>query len=166
MELRKIRDTEYMVSKDGRVFSPKGKQLSTWIENNTGYTLVRVRRDKKPLCLRVHVIVAECWIPNPNGYRYVKHKNDDKTINDASNLEWGTNSENTKEGYENGCYKFKRRSYKVTVIHKETGQEQTFKSVRSLSETLGLHRKNVSAILDGRKTNTYEYEFRYEMPND
>lgn len=161
MELRKIRDTDYLVSRCGKVFSPRGKQLSTWVENNTGYTLVRIRRNKKPLCLRLHVIVGESWIPNPDNLPFVKHTNDDKTNNHADNLSWGRNRDNVQEGYDNGCYRFKTRSYAVSATNKSTGEMYEFKSLRQLSEVLGLHRKNVAAILAGNKKNTYNYEFRY-----
>ena len=105
------------------------------------------------------------WIENPEKLPFVKHKNDDKTNNSAENLEWGANPDNVKEGYENGCYKFNTRSYKVYVTLKDTGEVLEFKSLRSLAETLNVNRKNVAAILDERKTNTYDnYEFSYKCP--
>ena len=165
MELRKIRDTNFTVSEKGEIFSPAGKRMSTWIENNTGYTLFRIHFEGKKKCYRLHRIVAESWIENPEKLPFVKHKNDDKTNNSAENLEWGANPDNVKEGYENGCYKFNTRSYKVYVTLKDTGEVLEFKSLRSLAETLNVNRKNVAAILDERKTNTYDnYEFSYKCP--
>lgn len=165
MELRKIRDTDFLVSEAGEIFTPAGKKLSTWIENNTGYTLFRIHFEGKKRCYRLHRIVAESWIENPSNLPFVKHKNDDKTNNHASNLEWGANPDNVKEGYKNGCYKFPTRAYTVYVLVKETGQVLQFKSLRSLADTLGINRKNVAAVLDGRKTNTYSnFEFSYQCP--
>jgi hypothetical protein len=141
--------------------------MSPWIENNSGYYLFRVRRDNKPLCLRLHRILAEAFIPNPDNKPFVRHLNDIKTDNRLCNLEWGDNPTNTKEGYDNGCYQFKTRSYSILVIHKKTGEILTFKSLRSASEELNLNRKNISAILKGKKTSTYVYDFKYlETPND
>ena len=163
MELRKIRDTDFLISEDGKIFSPKGKQISTWIENNTGYTLFRIHFNGKKRCYRLHRILAECWIPNPDNLPFVKHKNDDRTYNTVSNLEWGANPDNVQEGYDNQRYKFKTRSYKVYVTNKETNEVLVFKSLRSLAETLGLNRKNVAAVLDNRKNNTYtNFEFSYQ----
>lgn len=158
---KKIRGTEYTVTNDGKVYSPKGKELSPWIENNTGYALIRIRINKKPKCLRLHRIVAEAWIPNPHNKKYVKHKNDNKTDNSASNLEWGDVSDNTQEGYDNGCYKSEKRCHKVQAVHKNTNDIFIFKSIREAAETLNLNRKNITAILKQKKTNTYEYEFYY-----
>lgn len=165
-ELRNIRDTEFKISKDGNIYSPSGKKISTWIENNTGYVLFRIHYNGIKKCYRLHRIVAECWLPNPDNLPFVKHKNDNKKLNNVENLEWGANPDNVKEGYDNSCYKFHTRSYKVSAIHKETKEKLVFKSLRSLAETLSLNRKNVAAILDGKKLNTYNYEFCYEMSND
>lgn len=165
MELRKIRDTDFLISKEGKIYTPAGKLLSTWIENNTGYMLFRICFEGKTRCYRLHRILAECWIPNPDNLPFVKHKNDDKKNNSVDNLEWGANPDNVQEGYDNQRYKFKTRSYKVYVTNKETGEVSVFKSLRSLAETLGLNRKNVAAVLDGRKKNTYiNFEFSYKCP--
>ena len=80
-------------------------------------------------------------------------------------LNGGANPDNVQEGYDNQRYKFKTRSYKVYVINKETNEVLVFKSLRSLAETLGLNRKNVAAVLDNRKNNTYtNFEFSYQCP--
>lgn len=164
--MKKIRDTNYFITEEGFVISPYGKKISPWKENNTGYLLVRIRRNKKPLCLRLHRILAEAYLANPEGKTYVKHKNDNIEDNSLSNLEWGDRPDNTQEGYDNGCYRFYSRKHRVRAIHKETNVEIVFDSVRSLSESLNLNRKNVTAILKKRKVNNYDYEFYYEMSND
>lgn len=167
MELKRIRDTNYFVSENGELFNKKGNRLGTWVENNTGYTLFRIYINGKTKCYRLHRIVAECWIDNPNNLPFVKHKNDNKLDNRASNLEWGSNPDNVQEGYDNNCYRFRQRSHKVKVKNLETGETTIYKSIRTLSDTLGLNRKNVAAILKDNKINTYSsYEFSYEMPND
>lgn len=164
--MKKIRDTEYFITEDGEVISPFGRKIKPWKESNTGYLLVRIRRNKKSLCLRLHRILAEAYLPNPEGKSYVKHKNDNIEDNSLMNLEWGDRPDNTQEGYDNGCYHFVNRKHKVKAVDKYTGKEFIFESIRSLAEALNLNRKNVTAILKERKVNNYNYEFYYEMPND
>ncbi len=159
---KQIRDSLYTIDDNGDIRSHRGKKISTWIENNTGYHLLRVRYlDGTNKCFRLHRILAECFIPNPNNLPFVKHKDDNKDNNSIDNLEWGANPDNVKEGYDNCCYRFNTRSYKVKVTNINTGEELEFKSIRSLSESLGLNRKNVAAIMKNKKSNTYEYTFEY-----
>jgi hypothetical protein len=163
MRSAKIRGTDYIIYEDCSIMSPKGVPVNTWKENNTGYHLFRIRVDNKPKCLRLHRIMAESFILNPDNMPFVKHKNDNKDVNLTYNLEWGTNKENTQEGYDNGCYEFKSRCHGVKATCNTTGEVFFYKSLRSLAEGLGLNRKNVAAVLKGKKNNTYPYTFEYDM---
>lgn len=150
----------YHVTEDGKVFRENGVELTQW-KSNTGYMKVRFY-GKKNRDMYVHRLVAEKYVPNPNNLPIVKHKDDNKLNNHASNLEWGTHSENAKEGYGNGCYKFHKRSYAVKATHKVTKEVIVAKSIRELSNILGHNRKTISSILKGVKEhNNFEYEFEY-----
>lgn len=46
----------------------------------------------------IHRLVAEAFIPNPNGYAEVNHKDECKTNNVATNLEWCTHKQNSSHG--------------------------------------------------------------------
>lgn len=161
MKKVKIRESDYTITEDGVVQAPSGKVMSFWTESNTGYQLFRVRVDNKPKCYRLHRILAECFIPNPDNLPFVKHKDDDRSNNTVDNIEWGANADNVQEGYDNGCYKFKKRSYPIQATHKITGEVSTFKSLRTLQEVLGCNRKSVAAILNGQKEGNYDYTFEY-----
>ncbi len=162
MEEMQVRGSLYTIKEDGTITSHKGRKISTWLENNTGYHLFRVRYEGNGVkCFRLHRILAECFIPNPDNLPFVKHKDDNKDNNTVCNLEWGANPDNTQEGYDNGCYQYTARCHKVKATCLTTGEVTTSKSLRSLSEQLGLNRKNIAAILKGRKNNTYNYSFEY-----
>lgn len=151
---------KYDVREDGRVFRENGVELSQW-KSNTGYMKVRFY-GKKNVDKYVHRLVAEKFIPNPDNLPVVKHKDDNKLNNHVSNLEWGTHAENVKEGYDNNCYTFKKRSYAIRATHKETKEVIEAKSVRELSKILGYNRKSISSIMNGTKEfNNYDYEFEY-----
>lgn len=167
---KQIRDfVGYEIDEFGNVFCTKFKterKINTWVEINTGYRLVRIRKNRKVVCFRIHRLVAECFLPNPNNLPYVKHKRDNRTDNSVYNLEWGECSDNTQEGYDNQCYSFHTRSHAIVAKHKITGESIRFKSLRSCAETLSVDRKRLSAILKRGVVNNYDYEFCYEMPND
>lgn len=170
-EVRKqIRDFEgYEIDEMGNVYCTryeKERVIHPWVEINTGYRLVRIRKNKKTVCLRVHRLVAEAFLPNPDNLPYVKHKGDNREDNSVYNLEWGDCPDNTQEGYDNNCYAFHTRCHGVKATNKITGEVFHFKSLRCCADTLGLDRKRISAILKRGAPNNYDYEFCYEMPND
>lgn len=86
----------YSVSNRGVVVSHlTGKQL-TQSCNTFGYKQVSLHKDGKQVSKTVHRLVAEVFIPNHNSLPFVNHKDEDKTNNDVSNLEWCTCQYNTE----------------------------------------------------------------------
>lgn len=68
----------------------------------SGYLVVSLR-DKKGHTYRrkIHRLVAQLFVPNPNKLDIVNHKDENKTNNTASNLEWCTSSYNSNYGTRN-----------------------------------------------------------------
>jgi len=95
----------YKVSNMGRVLSLKKfkETLLTPQKNSCGYLRVvfydqeGVR--KRPL---LHRVVAEAFIPNPDKHSIVMHLDDDPGNSCATNLKWGTRSENAIDMYAKG----------------------------------------------------------------
>ena len=86
-------DGAYQVSDLGRVRSLKfGKVRVLRISKNMkGYLFVNLHRDGKQKNVSVHRLVASAFIENDNILNdQVNHRNEDKTDNRASNLEWCT----------------------------------------------------------------------------
>lgn len=97
----------YQVSNLGRVKSfrgstkfgkPKEFILKPYL-NNSGYCVVTLYIDScKKHKFQVHRLVAEMFINNPQGLPCVNHKDEDKTNNCVSNLEWCTYQYNNNYG--------------------------------------------------------------------
>lgn len=163
---KQITGTNYFIDSSGTVTNENGKILSQWV-GNTGYLKVKLRINKKPTDFYVHRLVAQAFVANPNNHPMVLHLDDNKANCVWTNLEWGTNRQNTKDGYDRGLYAFKQRSHKIAAVHKKTGITTYYDSVRQLGEELGYNRKTVTSILKGvKKTNNFDHEFYYNMPND
>ena len=78
----------YEVSEFGEVRNKKTKQILKNRENGNGYLRVDLRKDGKAYKRYVHRLVAETFLENFAGFEHVNHKDEIKTNNHVSNLEW------------------------------------------------------------------------------
>lgn len=88
-----------IVCKAGGTYVKKGKMLKQG--NNRGYKMVTLYKDKNVSYKYVHKIVAEAFIPNFDNLPEVNHKDEIRTNNDVSNLEWCTKKYNMNYGTRN-----------------------------------------------------------------
>lgn len=84
---------------DSKVFI-EGKAIKQ-VKNNRGYYIVQLSKNNKVKNFSVHRLVATAFIPNPNSFPQINHKDEDKTNNRASNLEWTTLKRNINYGTRN-----------------------------------------------------------------
>lgn len=66
--------------------------------NKYGYVTFRPTKDKKLGQILVHRYVALAFVQNPDNLPFVNHKDECKTFNHVSNLEWCTNVYNINYG--------------------------------------------------------------------
>lgn len=151
----------FLVTKTGRII-----KLCQWIDN-VGYYQVSFRINGKRKYVRSHRLIAETLLPNPHNLPQINHKDGNKLNNSIENLEWTTNSANTKHGYEHHLYHSYHRCHEIVAICKETGKRFEFKSIRNCATELGLNRKTITSILKYGKGSNYPYTFSYKQkPND
>lgn len=108
----------YAVDSIGRVWSCKIERCSGFGEwhiikscrTKHGRLRVNIRTNgNRHVCL-VHHLVAEAFLgPRPHG-KYVLHKDGNHNNNAASNLYYGTQSENMKDAIRHGTHNWCRRS--------------------------------------------------------
>ena len=108
----------------------------------TGYYAVDLRKDGKCKTFSVHRLVATAFLPNPDGLPYVNHKDEDKTNNCVSNLEWCTSE------YNNLYSSYKRRK-KVEAYTVDGELLATFESVDTAAQMLGVTKSAVSQAANG-----------------
>lgn len=100
----------------------------------------------------VHRIVAETFIDNPFGYPQVNHKDEDKSNNAVTNLEWCSAEYNKTYSHGKG----------VRQIDLETGNTiEVYGSLRSASRKTGFDHTNIARACKGvwKQANGFAWEF-------
>lgn len=91
----------------------KGKELRTFLEKD-GYVYLFLYKDKRSKKYSIHRLVAENFILNSNNLPIINHKDEDKTNNIASNLEWCDYSYNNTYNSKHIKIGLKHRGWKPT----------------------------------------------------
>jgi hypothetical protein len=69
--------------------------------NLRGYFAVYIgKNNKERTNWTIHRMVAQAFVPNPDNKPIVNHRDGRKRNNRASNLEWMTNGENVRHGWQ------------------------------------------------------------------
>lgn len=84
----------YSVSDHGNVMNTATGKLLKPIRNSNGYYKVTLAGKQYD----IHRLVAQAFVPNPDNLPQVNHKDEDKSSNVYTNLEWVTDSSNMKHG--------------------------------------------------------------------
>lgn len=67
-------------------------------QNRCGYKCVNLFKDGRSRTFNIHRLVAEAFLPNPYDYSVVNHKDENRSNNNLSNLEWCTHAYNLSYG--------------------------------------------------------------------
>ena len=97
----------YEVSNWARVkslnYRRTGREEILKLQTDTGgYLYVFLCKNGKATNKGISVLVAEAFIPNPENKKTVDHINKIRNDNRVENLQWLTQSENVKKGFEQG----------------------------------------------------------------
>ena len=78
----------YEVSNMGNVRNVRRNKLLRLPKTNDGYIRVSLYKNGIKTCFQVHRLVAQAFIENPDNLPMINHKDEDKTNNNVTNLEW------------------------------------------------------------------------------
>lgn len=93
----------YEVSNFGKIRNSREHVLQPYT-NNSGYVMVDLYLNTVRTKKLVHRLVMEAFTPNPDDLPEVNHKDEDKTNNVLTNLEWCTRSHNKQHSMKSGTY--------------------------------------------------------------
>jgi hypothetical protein len=155
-EWQEIEDwPDYLVSNYGRIFSRRTDKILKGGNINGGLT-ISLCKDYVGKNVLVHRLVALAFVPGYFEGAVVRHKDNVKTNNMASNLEWVTNKEKTQRSIEMGLLP---RSFCIV----ETGD--MFMYVYSCARYIGGDPDSILKCLNGTQQTHKGYHFEYINPH-
>ena len=100
--LARVRSLDRQITKQHNtgtyyLYNVRGKMMNPEKAAN-GYLVVKIYKEGKTYHKLVHRLVAEAFVPNPDNLPEVNHKDEDKTNNLPSNLEWCDHKYNLNYG--------------------------------------------------------------------
>ena len=130
---------------------------------DNGYVKTQIYKDGKKKTIKVHREVASAFIPNPENKPTVNHiKEDEKSNNCVSNLEWATHSEQLKHGtyIQRNVESNRKSGFKGVQKMKEVNSKKVlcittkkvFNSVREAAEFYGIDSSGLSKCCRGKFT--------------
>lgn len=133
-----------VITKNGKSLPIKGKVLSPF-KNKYGYLRVNLCGTGGAKAKYVHQIVASAFIQNEKNYDFVNHKDENKTNNFVSNLEWCNAYHNANWGSRNSRISSSKRNQRGKPISGFNSDGTKVISFVSLSEA-GRNGFNKTAI--------------------
>lgn len=106
----------YAITSCGKVWSYKRKKFLTPRPYKNGYLCVALCKDGKPKTVSIHRLVAIAYLSNENNLSDVNHKDENKTNNAVSNLEWCSHKDNINYGTCIEKQKITKRSKKQCLL--------------------------------------------------
>lgn len=162
----------YAVSNEGNVrslnFNHTGKaKILKPLKVTDDYLRVRLYKDGKGKTMKVHRLVAQAFIPNPNNLETVNHRDEVKTNNSASNLEWMSVADNINYGTRNrrsaeAQVNDTKKSKPVQMLDKSTNELlATFPSIMEAQRVTGISQGNIGKCCNGKRKFAGGYIWRY-----
>lgn len=146
----RVRTLGRMESSKKRVRYRKGQVLKQ-SNDNGGYRQVGVLIDGKRITKTIHRLVAQTFLPNPENLPEVNHKDNDRTNNNVSNLEWCTSSYNRRYQEEFGISSTEARGHPLLAIDLNTMEVSRFRSQHEAGRNLGINVGSINMVIKGKR---------------
>ena len=152
---------DYYGTEDGKVYSKKFKssrfrELKP-VRLNTGYYLLGLCYENKRIQILHHRFIADIFIPNPNGYTEINHKDEDKSNNSISNLEWCDREYNMRYSRQ----KLIDQNAKWFVVENViTGETYEIFNLKKWCGVNGVDRTSVYKVINGEWKQTKNFKIK------
>ena len=159
--LGNVRSVDRIVLRNGIQVPRKGKILNQIKFGD--YLTVHLSKNGIKKHHRIHRLVADAFLPNPDNLTQVNHKDEDKTNNRASNLEWCTAEYNVNYGTGIERRVAIRRNNKLSrKVYQYTLDGEFIRewpSIKEISRTTGYSYGYLIQVLSGKYKSAYGYKW-------
>lgn len=150
----------YSIEPNGEVFSHRARRYLKPTIDRYGYYKITLTKHGKSRTTTVHRLVAAAYVPNPYGKPCVNHKDENKTNNHYSNLEWTTVAENNSYGSRNQRISKTKCRKPVECIYPD-GTIRRFDGVADASRKTGIAHGLIRGYCLGKPSSKYKIHWRY-----
>lgn len=184
VQWKNILDSNYDVSNTGQIRNRKSQRVLKQQFNHNGYPVITIYVGDRKRTLFVHRLVAMAFIPNPNNYPQINHKDEIKTHNAVTNLEWCNAKYNSNYGTRNArrvkhtdyakrnkTYGYRHRMDNVDMVEASRPLYRSvdmvdinthrvvkhYESVRKAARDIGGVSSRISEALNGKRKSAYGY---------
>lgn len=148
--LGRVRSVDRAIYQQDRIVNYKGVLMTPYIMKN-GYAAIRLSKNGKKHNYLIHRLVAMSFVKNANNEMYVNHIDENKTNNNAENLEWCSHKYNVNYGTST-MRRAKKMGTKIVRYDKHGNFIDSFYSIREAERCTKISRQNITSVLDKNLT--------------
>ena len=139
----------------------RGKIRKLQMGLNGYLALLLNKGDGKPKPASVHRLVAEAFVPNPDNLPEVNHKDECRTNNLPSNLEWCDHAYNQKQGTISERISASKQKRQIEQLTLDGQHVAYYDSAYDAAKVFGSTKANICCVLMGRTQTAYGYRWRF-----
>ena len=158
--------SDYKISNFGRVFSKKRNKFITGRPNTQGYYQVRLSNNEGYKYVLIHKLVAEYFVPNLVMGTQVNHKDQNKSNNRWSNLEFCDPKDNINHGTRTirATESYKRnRNFIICQYDLDGNLIAEYNKLKDAALAVGGRTDSIRWALDGKLKTSYGYVWRRRL---
>lgn len=164
----RVRTTDKIIIRtNGRPIPFRGRILKLY-KDHKGYLHVNLyNKSHVKRRFQVHRLVAKYFIPNPNNLPQVNHKDENKSNNCITNLEWCSNNYNINYGNRN--YNLSRslknniKTSKIVLQYdKDKNLIREWPSINEIRRSLNYCTSSIWRCCQGKQKQAYNYIWKYK----
>lgn len=148
---------DYAVTEDGQIWSKKSQRFLKPYLKNTGYLAVVLYNNGISKEQLIHRLVAESYLPNINNLPFVNHKDEIKTNNCVSNLEWCTPKYNISYSANKKGQTSSHAGRPIMCIETNI----IYNSVREAEHQTGIDHSGIHKVCTGKRITAGGYHWKF-----